>query len=326
MDKIRWGIVGPGCIAHKFADAIKNVGCASLIAVASRTEENGKAFAQKHSIPMVFVGYKTMATSPDIDAVYISTPHPFHLSCAELFLKAGKHVLCEKPLCVNAMQAQSLKECAASNGVFLMEAMWTRFLPAIQEVCKVIKSGAIGEVLSVSADFCYRTTPEEEAKLFINEMAGGSLLDVGVYGLHFASLIFGNKPECVKSVMQVENGVDTLSNVLLRYDGGAVASISSAISVYKPEEAYVYGTKGYIKIPCFYGADDFFICTDEGEEHIKKPYMGNGFEEEIYEVCSCIKQGRLESSMLPLSETIAVLKIMDTARAQNNVVYSEDNR
>lgn len=145
MQKIRWGIVGPGNIANKFAAAIKNVPSAELAAVASRDGKSGEAFAQKHGIPKVFTGYEAMAASDAVEAVYIATPHPFHKPCAELFLNEGKHVLCEKPICVNAYQAPKLKDCAEKNGVFLMEAMWTRFLPAILEAQEIVKRGAIGQ-------------------------------------------------------------------------------------------------------------------------------------------------------------------------------------
>jgi len=166
MKKIRWGIVGPGEIANKFAKAIKNVDCAELSAVASRSAEKGRVFADKYGIEKVFAGYESMAESKDIDAVYIATPHPFHKPCAELFLNAGKHVLCEKPICVNASEAKALFECAERNGVFLMEAMWTRFIPAVLRAEEIVKSGKIGDVRAIEAHFCYASSPEEEAKLF----------------------------------------------------------------------------------------------------------------------------------------------------------------
>ena len=321
MDKIRWGIVGPGTIANKFAQAIKNVEGAELAAVASRREETGREFARKYDIPKVFVGYEEMAGSDAVDAVYIATPHPFHKPCAELFLKAKKHVLCEKPICINAAQAVRLSECAKENGVFLMEAMWTRFLPAIKEACAIVQRGEIGEVLGVNADFCYASTPQEEAKLFQNEMAGGSLLDVGVYGLHFAAMFLGNKPKSICAAAQVEEGVDCHTNVLMKYESGAMACISSAINLYKPESAYIYGTKGYLYLPQFYGATDIFLNIGGQEQHIVKPGMGDGFEEEICEACTCIRAGRTESDILPLSESIEILKQMDEIRKQIGVKY-----
>ncbi len=318
---IKWGIVGPGNIANKFAKCIKNVDEACLLGVASRNKEKGEDFAKKYDIPMVFSTYEEMAQCKDIQAVYIATPHPFHLSCAELFLKNKKHVLCEKPLCINANQAEKLKECAKENNVFLMEAMWTRFLPAIKEAKQLVHNGAIGEVLSLEADFCYRTQNPELSKVYKNQMAGGGLLDVGVYGLHFASLFLGDKVKEIYSVANVANGVDLHCVVNLKYDGGQIATVSSAIDTQKPASAYIYGTKGYIYFPCFFCAQDFYLNIDGKSEHIVKNSLGEGFEEEIIEACTCIEQGKTESDILPLNETIRILKQMDTVRQQIGVKF-----
>lgn len=324
MDKIKWGIAGPGCIAEKFAKAIKNVDCAILQGVASRTFEKGKSFAEKYNIPNIYGSYEEMAKSDDIDAVYISTPHPFHKPCAEIFIKNGKHILCEKPLCVNAKQASEVLELSKKYGVFVMEAMWTRFLPAIKEVCKIVKNGEIGDVRSVKADFCYFSTPLEDAKIFENNMAGGSLLDVGVYCLHFASLFFGTNPELVYSASSIKNGIDETMDLLIKYSDEKIASLSSAVTLEKPDDAYIYGTKGYIHLPHFYGANEFYIHNGENIIHIEKTSIGDGFEEEILEACKCINEGKTQSDILPLSESIAVLKIMDEIRKEQKLKYPMD--
>lgn len=321
MKKIRWGIVGPGNIANKFAVAIKNVEGAELTAVAARSLEKGSEFAAKYGIPKVFGGYDSMAASDEVDAVYIATPHPFHKPCAELFLKAGKHVLCEKPLCINEAQAHVLQKCARENGVFLMEAMWTRFLPAIKEACAIVASGAIGEVMGLTAVFCYACTPEEEPKIFQNDMAGGSLLDVGVYGLHFAALFLGTEPESIHANAWIQYDVDCHTKILLQYANGAIAEVSSAISLEKPKSAYIYGTKGRIYLPRFFGAKELFVTIDGKEEHLVRPGIGEGFEEEIMEACNCIRAGKLESDVLPLSESISIIRQMDRVRRQIGVKY-----
>jgi predicted dehydrogenase len=243
MNKIRWGIAGSGNIANKFAKAIKNVEDAELVAVASRSEETARDFAKKHNIPNVFCGYDALAEFADVDAIYVATIHPFHKSCAEVFLNAKKHVLCEKPLCVNSADAKQLAECAKANGVFLMEAMWTRFLPAIRETMAIIERGEIGKVMAIEADFCYRETPESCAILFDNKIAGGSLLDVGIYPLHLAAFLFGTEPEEIKAASFNENGVDIHTQMILKYKNGIVANLSSAIGVQKPETAFIYGTR-----------------------------------------------------------------------------------
>ena len=324
MEKIRWGIVGPGEIANKFAKAIANVSSAALVAVASRSELRGRAFAEKYNIEKVFGSYEEMACSEEVDAVYIATPHPFHKPCAELFLNAGKHVLCEKPLCVNAKEAEALSVCAKKNNVFLMEAMWTRFIPAIIRARELVRSGVIGEVRGIEAAFCYSSSIEEEAKLFLNEMAGGSLLDVGVYGLHFASLFLGNSPASVSAEACVEDGCDCITNVLLRYSSGAIASVSSATKLEKPADAYIYGTKGHIYMPKFYGAQELFVRVGDDETHIEAPRMGDGFEEEIAEACRCIAGGKSESEILPHTESIAILSLMDSIREKIGVRYPFD--
>lgn len=324
MTDIRWGIVGPGNIANKFAAAIKNVDGAYLAGVASRSVESGKAFAEKYNIPYVFHGYESMAESDLIDAVYIATPHPFHKPCAEIFLNAKKHVLCEKPLCINAKEASELKECANRNGVFLMEAMWTRFLPAVLEAKRMAEEGVIGEIRGLTADFCYHSSPEEEEKLFRNDMAGGSLLDVGVYGLHFAAMFLQNEPDNISATADVRNGVDYHTYAVLKYPDNEIAAVTSAIGLKKPESAYIYGTKGYIFFPCFYGAREFYVYTNDGERNFQIPPVGDGFEEEIYEAVSYIRKGKTESDILPLSESIRILRQMDDIRAQLGVRYPSE--
>lgn len=324
MKEIRWGIAGPGIIANKFAAAAKKVEGASLAAVASRSLERASAFAGKYDIPLAFGSYEDMARSDEVDAVYVSTAHPFHFECVKTFLLSGKPVLCEKPLCINERDAKELAALARERGVFLMEAMWTKFLPAVREAKKIAESGGIGNVTGLEADFCYRSSPEEEAKLFDNSLAGGSLLDVGVYGLHLASLFFGNEPEKIVALSDVKGGVDLHTAVTLSYKGGAIANISSAIALQKPETAYIYGTKGRIRIPTFYGATELFVDVGEGEKHIKKPPAGDGFEEEIYEACACIRDGRTESLIHPLSDTIAVIAQTDRIRKMIGVSYPFD--
>ena len=321
MEKIRWGIVGPGNIAVRFANAVKHVASAELVAVASRDKGRGTAFAEVHQIPHVFTGYEELAASDTVDAVYIATPHPFHKPCAELFLKAGKHVLCEKPLCVNADEARQLAEFAKENGVFLMEAMWTRFLPAILEAQKIVAEGQIGEIRAIEADFCYRVAPNTVPRLSLPSLAGGSLLDVGVYGLHFAAMFLGTHPNRMIALSHTDHGVDIHTNILMQYPSGAIANISSAIGVEKPETGFIYGTDGWIEFPCFYGPQELILHTHRGERKIKKAYLGNGFEEEIIEICRCIQSGKLQSDILPWEESISILQQMDDVRAQINIRY-----
>ncbi len=324
MNKIRWGIAGPGFIANKFADAISNVDDAVLSCVASTNISKAEEFAKTHNIPKVYENYEKMAMSDEIDAVYISTIHPFHKPCAEIFIKNKKHVLCEKPLCVNADEAKAIETLAKENGVFLMEAMWTAFLPAIEYAKKIVSDGVIGDVKSTRASFCYRMDPTEDPKLFDNSLAGGSLLDVGVYGLYFSSLFSDGKPEIISSVSRIENGVDLQMEVMLKYPSGILSSVSSAIDVEKEEDAVIYGTDGMIVIPHFYGADKLYIKNGEFEKCIEKPFAGNGFEEEIIHFTECVNNRMIQSPKHPLEKSIEILQIMDDIRKNNNIIYSED--
>lgn len=325
MKKLRFGIAGPGNIARKFAAAVNNLkNDCELAAVASRELQKAEAFAESYGIPTAFGSYEEMAASPLVDCVYIATPHPFHKPCAEIFLRAGKHVICEKPMCVNAREARELADCAKANGVFLMEAMWTAFLPAIRELQSTVARGEIGELLGLTADFCYASTPAEEKKIFRNDMAGGGLLDVGVYTLHFAAMLLGAAPASVSAEAALLDGVDAHTQLILRYPGGQLASLSSAITVQKPADAVLYGSKGSIRIPRFYTASEFTVVRGTSEERREFPYLGNGFEEEILEVVRCVREGRQESDIHPLSRTTEILTLMDGIRKQIGLSYPMD--
>ena len=324
MKKVRWGIAGPGFIAHKFAEAVENVEIAQLTSVASKDFDKAQKFADKYNILHVYGCYEEMAKSDSIDAVYISTAHPFHVDCAEIFIKNKKHILCEKPLCVNADEAKYLQKLADENGVFLMEAMWTGFLPFVRLAKDIISAGKIGDIRKIEAGFCYSIEPEEDPKLFQNSLAGGSLLDVGVYGLYFANLFADSEPESITSVCNVKNDVDLHTEILIKYRSGIIASVSSAINTKGSEDATIYGTKGKITIPTFYCGEKFCISNDDGVETVYAPYVGNGFEEEIIHSSECILRGILESNVHPVDTSVKILEIMDSVRAQNSIRYPMD--
>ena len=324
MEKMRWGIAAPGNIARKFATAAKNLPEVELCAVASRDIDRANAFGDTYGIAHRFASYEEMAASPLVDFVYVAPPHPFHKGVAEIFLKAGKHVLCEKPLCINEKDAAELFACAREHGAFLMEAMWTRFLPANLAVAELIQSGEIGEVRGLTADFCYNLSAREESKIFRNDMAGGSVLDVGIYPLHLAAMMLGTEVESISATATVEDGCDTHTQMVLKYKSGAIATLSSATKLYKPEDAYIYGTKGYIHIPTFYGAKEFTVYHGkEGVRH-SHPFLGNGFEEEILEVMRCVREGKAESDGMPAARTLAILSQMDEVRRQIGVRYPQE--
>ena len=322
---IKWGIIGTGSIANKFAAAVLNAEGANLAAVASRNIGTANAFADKYGIKHRFGSYEDLAAFEGVDAVYIATPHTLHYSCTKICLEAKKNVLCEKPMAVNYNQACEMTEIADKNGVFLMEAMWTRFLPAIRELKKVVDGGVIGKIRSITADFCYDMSENKEHNVFNPEYAGGSLLDVGVYAINFAAIFLGADYVDMKCMAEVAGGVDEQCYILFSTKSGAVASLSSALTANKPSDAYIYGSEGYIHVPQFFKAQGFTVFPHGGEAVLHNyPYIGNGFEEEIIECGRCILAGKAQSDIMPWSETEKIVRVMDEARLQAGVVYPTD--
>lgn len=323
MKTVRWGILGTGFIANKFAQAVLNADGGKLVAVASRNIETANAFADKYNIEKCFSSYEAMAEFDGIDAVYIALPHTYHPIYAKYFMNAGKHVLSEKPICANAKQLAELQQIQKEKNVYLMEALWTRFLPAIQKLKQMLDDGIIGDVLETSADFCYNQD-DRTHHVFKRQYAGGALLDVGIYGLNFASIILGDDVADIQSAIYEKDGIDERTNVLLRYKNGAIARFSAAITLQKPEDGYVYGTDGYIHVPHFYTASEFTVVTESGSKTYHFPYKGNGFEEEIEECNRCIAEGKTQSGIMPLTQSSTMLQIMDRIRQQAGIVYDMD--
>lgn len=327
MDKkLRFGIVGTGTIAHRFANAIKNVPEAELVAVASRTKENAENFGDEFGIPIRFDSYEKMAQSDIIDAAYIAVPHSGHIDCSCLMMNNGKHVICEKPMAVNTAEAEEMFRCARENNVLLMEAMWARLVPGTLKMLELVKSGVLGEILGVEGKFCYTMDEDEMGHhVFKPENGGGSLLDVGVYGLNFASWYLGKDVTAINAQCDTYGGVDSHTCVILKYASGAIADISSAILLRKPNEGYVYGTKGYARLPRFYAPQEIEIRLNSGEaENISVPYAGNGFEEQIKHFCECVALGLKESPINTAEQTLYITKQMDEIRKMTGIVYPQD--
>lgn len=324
--KIRFGIVGTGVIAHRFAEAIKNVAYAELVAVASRTKENAENFGNEFDIPVRFDSYEKMAQSDSIDAAYIAVPHSGHIGCSCLMMNNGKHVLCEKPMAVNSREAEEMFLCAKENGVFLMEAMWARLVPGTIKMLEIVESGLLGDILGVEGKFCYTMDEDEMGHhVFKPENGGGSLLDVGVYGLNFASWYLGKEVETINAQSDIYNGVDSHTCALIKYKSGAVADISSAILLRKPNEGYVYGSKGFAHLRRFYAPQEIEISLNSGESQtISAPYAGNGFEEQIVHFCECINSGLKESPIVTAAQTLFITKQMDKIRKITGIVYPQD--
>ncbi len=324
MDRIGWGILGTGRIAHKFALGLSFLDDAQLVAVGSRAQETADRFGEEWSIPHRHASYEELAGDPDVDVVYVATPHPFHKDNAILCLSAGKAVLCEKPLTINARQAEELIGCARANGVFLMEAMWTRFLPAICRLRELLASGVIGEIRMVKADFCLHTDWNPEGRLLNPELGGGALLDVGIYPVSFASMVFGGPPAEVTGMAHLgQTGVDELDAIVLGYPGGRLAALTCGIRASMPHEAYVIGTEGWVHVhrPFWKTKALTLGVADQEKDFMELPYEGNGYECEAAEVMRCLRGRKLESGIMPLDESLSVVRTLDRIRAQWGLTY-----
>ncbi len=326
MKKIRFGIVGTGTIAHRFAEAISNVKCAELTAVASRTAQGAKKFGDEFGIKYRFDSYEKMAESDVIDAAYIAVPHSGHIGCSCLMMNGGKHVICEKPMAVNTAEAEEMFRCADENGVLLMDAMWARLVPGTIKMHELVGSGILGDILGVEGKFCYTMDEDEMGHhVFKNENGGGSLLDVGVYALNFASWYLGKDVAEMSAYCSEYDGVDSHTCVLLKYKNSAIADLSSAILLRKPNEGYVYGSKGYAYLKRFYAPQEIELNFNDGKtQKIVTPYAGNGFEEQITHFCECVSAGLAESPVITREQTLYITQQMDEIRNKIGIKYPQD--
>ena len=326
MTPIRWGILGPGRIAKKFAMGLQSVPDAKLVAVGSRTAGNAAAFAAEFNIPSVYTSYEALVADPQVDVIYVATPHPMHHEAAMLCLKAKKAVLCEKPFTLNARETQELIDCARHENVFLMEAMWTRFLPPMVQVREWLARGVIGEPRMVMADFGFRTEWNTAGRALNPQLGGGALLDVGIYPLALASMVFGGSPLKVTGQCHLgETGVDEQSAMLLSYQGGALAILACAVRTQTPHEARILGTEGSIYLPGFWHCEQATLTIPGKDPETVKPVrVGNGYNYQAVEVGHCLRAGLKESPVMPLSETLTTMHTMDELRRQWGLVYPQE--
>lgn len=324
MSKIyKWGIIGPGKIARKFAAALNLVPDAVLHAVASRDEARAAAFAAKYGAPAFYGNYEALAANEEIDAVYIATPHTFHHAHALLCLQKKKAVLCEKPMSVNFASTAEMVLTARENNTFLMEAMWSRFLPTMEKTKALVESGTIGELKYLSADFGFAAPFNPAGRLFDLKLGGGSLLDVGIYPLFLALYILG-KPDEIKSFSQLAStGADETTNAVLYYKKGIMANILSSVTVNTPLTASLTGTLGtlFLDKPWYKGSSIRVEKPGEPTEDISLPYGDNGFEFQIMEVQQCLAAGLSESDKMPLSFSLLLSDVMDDICRAGNIHY-----
>ena len=320
---VRWGILGAGSIARRFSEAIRTLPDARLAAVGSRDQAKADAFGDTFDIPHRHGSYEAFVQDADVDVVYVATPHNFHREHSILALRAGKAVLCEKPFTINAREAEAIVRVAREQKRFLMEAHWSRFFPLMARVRELVADGAIGEVRMVQADFGFRAGVNPEGRLFNPALGGGALLDVGSYTVSFASMLLGTPDRVTGMAHLGETGVDEEAAMILGYPGGKLALLSTAVRLNTPHEATVMGTDGRIRIHSPWWNPKALTLSRGGkdDERIEMPYEGNGFNYEAAEVASCLRAGKLESDIMPLDETVSMMRTMDEIRAQWGLKY-----
>lgn len=323
VDNTGWGIIGTGWIADQFATGLALLPEAELRAVGSRARESADRFADRFGVPRRHASYEALVNDPEVDVVYVATPHSEHKENCLLCLGAGKPVLCEKPFSINAAEAKEVIQLAHEKGLFLMEAMWTRFFPIIVKLRELLAEGTIGDVKMLVADLGFQPEFDPQHRLFAPELGGGSLLDVGVYPVSFASMVFG-PPARVASMAQMgETGVDEQAAVILGYDQDQLATLYSSLRTITPAEAILLGTEGQIKVHSQMFRPSKLTLAQSGEEEqiIEMPYPGNGYQYEAVEVMRCLSAGKLESDVMPLDETLSIMETLDQIRAQWGLKY-----
>ncbi len=311
---LKWGIIGTGGIAHAFAADLELTDSGTVAAVGSRNLATAEAFG--HGRP--HGSYEDLVNDPEVDVVYVATPHPMHHANAKLALEAGKPVLVEKAFTMNAAEARDLVQLARSKGLFLMEAMWTRFLPHIETIRELLLEGALGELVTVTADHGQWFPHDPEFRLFKPELGGGALLDLGVYPISFASMVLGTPERIVSVSTPAFTGVDGTTSMLFMHAGGRHALLNCTSSAVSPTTAAIVGTEARIEIErTWYAPTSFTLTPRVGEPRRFAPEVpGHGLRFEADEVARCLAEGLLESPLLPLDETVSIMETMDAVLAQ----------
>ena len=352
--KIRWGILSTGGIAQSFARALQYLPDAEIAAVGSRSQATADHFGNRFGIPRRYPSYEALAADPDLDVIYIATPHNFHCDNTLLCLEGGKAVLCEKSFAVNAVQAERMIAAARRKRLFLMEAMWTRFLPSIIELRRRLAEGVIGDIRMIEANFGFSADFNPQGRLFNPDLAGGALLDLGIYPLSLAYLLLGSPSRIAALAELGTTGVDERSGVLLGYPGGQMAVLHFSLTSDMPSDARIMGSKGWIHIHApIYKPERLTIklrnlpqlkprrlpaavkrfaklpflaplknrLLGHRQRSLHFPAEGNGLNYEAAEVMRALHEGRLESPVMPLDETLSIMRTMDVIRAQWGFKY-----
>jgi predicted dehydrogenase len=316
-ETLGWGVIGTGGIASAFTADLARTDSGRVVAVGSRAQDSADRFADRFDIPHRHASYEALVADPDIDAVYVATPHPMHHAAAMLALRAGKAVLVEKPFTMNAAEAVELVDTARAAGLFLMEGMWTRFLPHVAQIRRLVDEGVLGDIVAVHADHGAWFEKDPASRLFAPELGGGALLDLGVYPVSFASMLLGTPDRVVTLTDPAFTGVDGQTSMLFGYASGAQAILSCTLAAASATTASIVGTKARIDVERPFFAPTPFVLTprDGVPVRYETPHEGSGLRHQAGEVARCLREGLTESPLMPLDETLAIMRTIDRVLA-----------
>lgn len=320
-EKVKWGIIGLGNIAHQFAKELMLVEGTLITAVASRNLGKAQEFADKYNCKKAYASYDEIINDDEIDILYIATPHDSHAALTIKALQNNKHVLCEKPIALNYNDALQMIDASKKNNKFFMEAFWTRFNPSVQEAFYKIKNGEIGEVKYINADFAFLAEKLEGNRMTDIKLGGGSLMDIGVYPLFLSYLLLGIPKEIVAKSNFHESGADLQTSMILQYDNAQAVLHSSFVST-SNMEATISGSEGRITLsPLWFMPQSYALIKDNHKINYSWPTLGKGYTYEIMECHKCIKENRIESSLWSHQNSLDLIKIVDEVRNQIGLVY-----
>ena len=327
MAVYHWGIIGPGSIATKFADALVKSTRGKLLAVASRSPERALDFAQRYGVDRIYNEYGDLMHDPEIDIIYIATPHSHHFQIAKQCLEAGKNVLLEKPLTINAAQTRILIELAQSKGLLLQEALWSRFMPCYAQIKKWLQAGKIGQLQYVQSDIGFAFSGDADHRMSNPLLAGGALLDLGIYSISISQFLLEQVPDTVQAISHLDtNGVDEHTQVNMHYPSGQLSQFSCSFKAQCTNSMTLVGDLGRIHLPEHFWVGEQAQLWRDGKllETVDFPHAVNGFEYQIEECMACIDEGKICSDVMSHKDSLAVMRVMDEVRNQIGLKYNDE--
>lgn len=326
MKKYNWGLIGTGKITNLFAAGLTSLDQARLYAIGSRAQSTADIFAEKWNVVRAYASYEDLYADPEVDIVYIGTPHNFHFRNVVDALIAGKHVLCEKPFTINANEARELVALARQKKLFLMEAMWTRFQPWYGVVKQMLEANRLGPLLHIKADLSFRFDVGPEHRIYNRDLAGGVLLDMGIYPIALASAFMGKPREIMSMAHLYETGVDDQVSMLFKYDSGAIAELGCSSRYLSKNNATLHGSKGFIELHGMLFRPEKISFHEQGQQaiDIDTSCTSNGYQYEAQAVMNMLDKGEIEHAIMPLNESIEMMETMDQIRTNIKVTYPGD--